>query len=304
MMRVATRFRLNTSHLTPEELARHLHDLDVLFQDQGKTLPVVLDLQGAKVRIGQYPRVSQVPQKIELKYANESQTPDVIPIPHESVFQQAQVGDRLHLNDRKVMLKIIEKPAADRMIAVCLQSGELGPRKGLNCQEKAFELARVSQKDRDCIAIGNHFPWAEYAISFLCDGTEADLYRPLTAGRRLIAKIERPAALRNLTVIDEQFDELWLCRGDLGSELPLRELGAAQEAFVARFPDLHCPKILAGEVLGAMVYAPFPSRSEIVHLHDAFQRGFAGFVLSDETATGAQVPEVIRFLDAFFATEI
>ncbi|HNW36570.1 MAG TPA: pyruvate kinase, partial [Candidatus Ozemobacteraceae bacterium] len=121
-----------------------------------------------------------------------------------------------------------------------------------------------------------------------------------TGARRLIAKIERPAALEKAEAIDACFDELWLCRGDLGAEAELRDLGRLQAGFVAQFPRLRHPKILAGEVLGSMVTSSLPSRSEIVHLHDALAAGFDGIVLSDETASGSHVDDVISFLKYYF----
>lgn len=300
LARVATCFRLNVAHLTPEKLERILRQISERFTIWGKVIPVVLDLQGAKLRIGSYPAVSSPPAEVELVQAFESADPAVIPVPHESIFRQTNPGDLLLLNDRKVVLRVRSKPAADRMFAETLQGGELGPAKGINSPDHAFELARVAPVDFTAIEIGNRFPFVEYAVSFVGDGSEADLFRPLIDGRRLIAKIERRSAFGNMPAIDRAFDEHWLCRGDLGADVGLRELGAMQEAFVAMFPRLTKRKILAGEVLGSMITAPHPSRSEVVHLHDVQRAGFHGIVLSDETARGRYLAEVVSFLQSHF----
>lgn len=300
LARVATRFRLNVAHLTPEKLDRLLRRIADRFTVWGKVIPVVLDLQGAKLRIGSYPSVSAPPTKVELVLALESADPAVIPVPHESVFRRTETGDLLVLNDRKVVLRVTGKPSADRMFAETLQAGELGPAKGINSPDRVFELARIAPVDHTAIEIGNPFPFVEYAVSFVGDGTEAALFRPLTGDRRLIAKIERRAAFAAMPVIDRAFDEHWLCRGDLGAEVGLRELGAMQEAFIALLPSLLRPRILAGEVLGSMTAAPHPSRSEIVHLHDIERAGFDGIVLSDETACGRHLPDVVAFLQEQF----
>ena len=303
MADVATAFRLNTGHMNASELEKTLLRLDKLFEERGKVLPVILDLQGAKLRIGKFPRVTSLPEQVTLCLAEESSNPAVIPILHESVFRQTQSGDLLYLNDRKVIVRVMEKTSETSMKAERIQDGALSSGKGLNFPDRVFELARVTESDRQTISIGNRFPFVEYAVSFVDAGQEASLFRPLTGTQKLIAKIERQSALNHVREIDAQFDELWLCRGDLGAEADLRELGRLQREFAGQFPTLQKPKILAGEVLGSMIRSPFPSRSEIVHLSDALHAGFDGFVLSDETACGSYVPEVLRFLNDFFLHE-
>lgn len=297
---VATRFRLNTSHISSDRLRESLSEIERIFHDTGRVMPVVLDLQGAKVRIGRYPAVGGVPSKVELRFAEASEAPAVIPVPHESVFDKTAVGDVVHLNDRRVILRITGRKGPNSFEADCIRSGPLSSNKGFNCENRAYELVRLSPRDAEAISIGNEFPFVEYAISFVLDGIEADLFRPHTGNRRLVAKIERPAAIDRLAQIDALFDETWLCRGDLGAEADLRDLGALQARYVAAFSALRRPKILAGEVLGSMTAAPFPSRSEIVHLHDILAAGFDGFVLSDETASGSHVSDVISFLKYYF----
>lgn len=299
--RVATRFRLNTSHMSGDQLTEKLSELERLFRQGDWFLPVVLDLQGAKVRIGRYPAVDAVPSKVELRLAAMSDLPEMIPVPHESVFRKTVAGDVVHLNDRKVILRVVGRKGPDSFEAECLRSGPLSSNKGFNCENRAYELVSLSERDSSAIRIGNAFPFVEYAVSFVLDGREAELFRPHTATRRLIAKIERPAALAHIAAIDPLFDETWLCRGDLGAEAELRDLGRLQSEYIAAFPGLRHPKILAGEVLGSMVTSPLPSRSEIVHLHDILQAGFDGIVLSDETAAGKYIPDVITFLEYYFS---
>jgi len=301
MTRVATRLRLNASHLSPEQLGSRLAALARLFGETGRTLPVVIDLQGAKVRIGAYPAGGVPPATVQLHLAERSEDVAVIPVPHESVFALTEVGDVLHLDDRRVVLRVVEQLAPDRLLATCVRPGALGPAKGLSCPGRAYELARVTPRDLQAIEAGNRFPFVEYAVSYVLDGREAAPLRAAVGQRRLVAKVERPAALAALPALDRQFDELWLCRGDLGAEVSLVELGRLQAEFARALPGLRCPGILAGEVLGSMVRSPLPSRSEIVHLWDTLHQGFKGFVLSDETAVGGHVASVLQFLEEFFA---
>ncbi|MFZ2959624.1 MAG: pyruvate kinase [Candidatus Ozemobacteraceae bacterium] len=303
MCRIATRFRLNTGHISGERLRELLDRLSMLFTRLGRALPVVLDLQGAKIRIGEYPSVEHVPSFVTLRLGTSSDDPSVIPVPHACIFRETQPGDLLHVNDRRVILRVTERLDEHSLRAECLQQGPLSSRKGLNSPGREFPLDAISSADRGSIDIGNQYPFVEYAVSFVRDGLEAQFFRAETATRKLIAKIERPAALSSLVQIDQTYDEHWLCRGDLGAEIDIRNLGKTQKTFVDAFPTLRKPKILAGEVLGSTVCLPFPTRSEIVHLYDSLLAGFDGFVLSDETAQGHHVPEVLNFLEHFFKEE-
>ncbi len=97
--------------------------------------------------------------------------------------------------------------------------------------------------------MGLQYDYVAFACSFVFDGTEAEHLRPLTQNRRLIAKIERPESMQFFQEIDRNFDELWFCRGDLGTQAGLKVLGALPANFVAQFPQLSKPKFIAGQVL-------------------------------------------------------
>jgi pyruvate kinase len=100
----------------------------------------------------------------------------------------------------------------------------------------------------------------------------------------VIAKIERREAIESLARIEETADDLWICRGDLGAQLGLE----AMAGFLARFrpADHPRPVYVAGQVLEHLTEHPAPTRSEACHLFDLVFRGYAGVVLSDETAVG------------------
>lgn len=299
----ATSLRLNVAHLTAEQLKNWLKRLVALRSLVGRDFRIALDLQGAKVRIGQFPEVLELPASVELFYGEHSSSPRRIPVPNNSVFANTSPGDRLLLNDSKVVIEITDK-SEQLLQGRVEQNGPLSSGKGLNSPDRVFELARVMPGDAAAIEMSRHILDLDYAISFVADGHEYDLFRPLAGnGHRLIAKIEQRAAIERLKAIDASFDELWFCRGDLGAEVGLKELGVMQQRFVNAIAGLQHPCLLAGEVLGSMVSMPRPSRAEVVQLHDAMNSGFAGLVLSDETACGSHVAAVLNFVRFFFADD-
>jgi pyruvate kinase len=299
MSRIADGFRLNVAHLDAASLERWLKKLVALREKCQRQFQIILDLQGAKVRIGRYPAVETVPERVRLVAAEISDDPAVIPVPSASVFAGTSAGDRLLLNDRRVIVRVTAKKS-DCLLAEVEQNGPLASGKGLNSPDRVFEMARVTANDRAAILLSREIEQIAYAVSFVADGSEAGLFRPMTGAAPLIAKIEQREAFRHLDVINREFAELWLCRGDLGAEAGLKQLGTLQRQFVAAMGNCEAkPALLAGEVLGSMVRMPIPGRAEVVQLDDAMHCGFAGIVLSDETACGSQVPAVVNFLADF-----
>ncbi|HNV71056.1 MAG TPA: pyruvate kinase, partial [Candidatus Ozemobacteraceae bacterium] len=269
--------------------------------ESGAALSVTLDLQGAKVRIGSFPYEHLTAGPVELHFGWEFRDPRVIPVPFACIFEQTAPGDELLLNDGRVRLRIQSQPEAHTLRAECVQPGKLSTSKGLNRPSCPYRLSTVSLRDQESIRIGLEFPFVDFAVSFVTSKSEAAIYRPLTGSRRLIAKIERLPALQALSELDQAYDELWLCRGDLGTEVEPYRLGELQAGFARELKRLRKPCLLAGEVLGSMLYQPVPTRSEMVHLYDALQAGFFGIVLSDETAVGPHALQVVEFLRQFQA---
>jgi len=115
----------------------------------------------------------------------------------------------------------------------------------------------------------------------------------------LIAKLERGPAMADSARIARSANELWLCRGDLGAELGLKEMAEAAARFSEQIPRLPVPAIMAGQVLEHMSEHPTPTRSEVCYLHDTLARGYQGFVLSDETAIGKYPVESCRIAGMF-----
>lgn len=282
----AERFRLNTSHLTLIELEAWLNRLWHFFQKKGAPLPVILDLQGAKMRIGKFPTGALYTSTVTLFLGQESNNPQHIPVPYVAFFEAIKPEDIISLNDAKVKLEITQV-IKDRAEANVLISGPLDSFKGINRAIQPLPFTQTSEKDAQIIAMGLEYPFTQFACSFILDGTEATRLRPLIADRLLIAKIERPEAMSHLAIIESHFDEIWFCRGDMGSHTGFSQLGKVQETFVRYTCRSKKTKFLAGQVLEHMTHFPEPTRSEVVHLYDAIKAGFDGIVLSDETAIGA-----------------
>ena len=295
LLEVADRFRLNTSHMSAADLSNRLLKLNNIFKKTGHKIPVVIDLQGSKMRIGRYPTVESIPEKTVLLFGETSDSVKNIPVPHKILFQVLNPGDILFLNDAKITLEVIEVKK-NRAEAVTLRNGPLSSNKGLNRKKHPVPFHELSKKDIDMIRLSKEYDFTEYAFSFAYDGEEVNKIRSYAENHRIIAKIERPEALDNIELIDRSYDEIWLCRGDLGAQAGIFELGRLQAFFASQIQNFKSDCFLAGQVLEHMTHFQEPTRSEVVHLYNAEKNGFKGIVLSDETAIGKNLDAVSTFL--------
>lgn len=270
-------FRINSSHVAADDLCTWFGKIRAVTPAH----PVVVDLQGAKLRLGRFPERAIAPGA-RVRFAL---TPDEgeIPLPHPEVFAAAKVGDNLSLDDDRVHMRV-ESVSSSTLDAVALNDAVLKARKGVTIAEHPPVLEDFTEDDLAVLRAATRCPDVSFAVSFVSDGRELTWLRRRIQGCPVIAKIERREALQNLRRIEETADDLWLARGDLGSQIGLE--GMAN--FIARFrPEEHPrPVYMAGQVMEHLTSHPEPTRTEACYLYDIVFRGFAGVLLSDETAVG------------------
>jgi len=293
----ARRFRLNGSHLTPDELTTWLGRIAALPRGP---VPVVVDLQGAKMRLADYPTTPALAAAVELVCTDAPPTdPAVLPIPHQRLFNALAVGDELSLNDDRVRL-VVTAVGRDVARASVVRNGPCSAGKGVNRRSHPIELDELLARDRTLVAAAERFSFVTFALSFVHSSRDAALVRACTE-RPVAAKIERSEAMADLPAIAAAFDEVWFCRGDLGAQAGLAELGPLQVAFERIMPAFTRPSLLAGQILEHMTVHGTPTRAEVVALHHARLAGWSGVVLSDETAVGRHPTAVADLLDLLLA---
>ena len=289
----ATALRINTSHLFVEELAAWLREVGSV------PLPIILDLQGSKWRLGDCgPVALSQGERVVLVHSDSSQ--GELPVPHLDFFRAAEVSDgTILLNDAKVELRV-ERNRPKRMEAVVTRGGQITSFKGITFSRSRFRTESLSDKDARIIADTRGLPSVRYALSYVKDAAEMERYRSLIGDEtHLIAKLERPDAVAEADAIARSANELWLCRGDLGAELGLRDMAEAAHELSSRVESFSVPVLLAGQVLEHMTEHETPTRAEVCSLYDALRAGYRGVVLSDETAIGRHPVESCRLAAMF-----
>jgi len=302
----STAFRLNTSHLTLDQLRDWLNQLEPFLAACQPRPPLVLDLQGSKWRVGQFDPITLVAgQTVQLILGDSATRSDQLPVPHPDFFQAAAqttggaaVGDEIILNDAKIKLTI-GSTTATTITAIVKLGGEISAHKGITYARSAYRRETLSDKDRAIVEQTRHLPNVRYAVSYVKDAVEMKFYRALIGSAYLIAKLERQPAVDECAAIAANADELWVCRGDLGAELGLRGMAKAVHQITAQVRDLPVPVIIAGQVLEHMTDHATPTRAEVCQLHDALAAGYRGCVLSDEAAMGRYPIESVRIAAMF-----
>ncbi len=292
----ATDFRLNTSHLSLDSLWGWLERLGPFLGRAGSSVSLVLDLQGSKWRLGQFPSFSlREGETVTLLHAAESTRAGFLPVPHADFFRAApQSSAEIILNDAKSRLAVVSMEP-DTIQARVTLGGEIAPRKGITFAASTFRTEALSDQDLAIFAQTRDLDFVAYAVSYVKDTEEMQRYRSMFGpSARLIAKLERGLAMAEAGQISGFANCLWVCRGDLGAELGMKGMAEAVSRFSSLVKRMPVPAVLAGQVLEHMTGHAAPTRSEVCYLYDALQAGYQGFVLSDETAIGGYPVESCR----------
>jgi pyruvate kinase len=294
-------FRLNTSHLSLAELDLWLERLQNFFASQNDKVPVVLDLQGSKWRLGAFdPCELVVGQHLELVLASALEGKNTLPVPHEDFFEAAcQSKTEIVLNDAKVRLRL-ESAGREYAKVVVTQAGPVSSGKGITFTDSDYRIDTLKEKDRRILEHTQNLDFVRYAISYVRDAAEMARYRSFVDSKAyLIAKLERQPAVDEAHEIAASADELWLCRGDLGAELGMPAMAETVYGFMEHVGKAGTAVLLAGQVLEHMCTTPIATRAEICNLYDILSRGYTGVVLSDETAIGRYPLEACRTAASF-----
>jgi pyruvate kinase len=288
-----TAFRLNASHMAVPELARRA----AAIRSAAPGCRLVVDLQGAKMRLGHFvAREVQTGGQVRFSLRGHE---DAIPLPHREIFESIRSGETLSCDDDRLRFRT-ESIGADTLDTVVLVGGILQPRKGVNVLEHPVSLRDVSEFDLECIQATADLDGITFAFSFMSDGRESPWIRQRRPGCAVIGKVERREAIENLASIARAVESVWVCRGDLGAQLG----SAAMARWISEFNPCAqpCPVLMAGQVLEHLTTHATATRSEVCHLYDLIARGYAGFVLSDETAIGTDPIRAVSTLHHLIAS--
>ncbi len=297
-------FRLNFSHGTHDDHAARIamiRDLETKFD---RPIGILADVQGPKLRVGQFGggRVQlQTGQEFRLDLSPTPGDVRRVQLPHPEIIAAAQIGTTLLLDDGKLRLRVT-RVRPDHLETEVAVGGALSDRKGVNVPDIVLPIPALTVKDRADLAFALEAGVDYIGLSFVQRPEDVAEAREIAAGRAwIMTKVEKPQALDSLEEIIRLSDAVMVARGDLGVELPPEEVPLAQKRIVRMARQMGRPVVVATQMLESMITAPTPTRAEASDVATAVFDGADAVMLSAETAAGQFPFEAVNFMDRIIA---
>jgi pyruvate kinase len=297
-------FRLNFSHGSHAEHRERYEAIRQVERDTGRPIGVLADLQGPKLRVGTFaegPVTLEAGASFRLDLEEAPGDAGRARLPHPEIFAALHPGAELLLDDGKIRLMVdhCSPEFAETRVVI---GGRLSERKGVNVPGVVLPLSALTEKDRGDLDFALELGADWVALSFVQRPDDLDEVRRITGGRaRLVAKLEKPAAVEQLDAIVERTDALMIARGDLGVELATERVPIVQRAALRACRAAGKPAIVATQMLESMIEAPTPTRAEASDVATAIYDGADAVMLSAESAAGRYPVPAVRIMDSIIA---
>jgi pyruvate kinase len=294
--------RLNFSHGSHDDHAAVFQTVrDIQTESGWRTLAIVADLQGPKLRVGEIDAPLVVEDGDELIVAGEdSATGDDLPVAPSVIGDVLQEGHDVLIDDGLVRLRV-ESVENGRARCTVIVGGVIGPHKGVNLPGVPLPIPALTRKDLDDLEFALELGVDYVALSFVRSAADVrDLRRLLEerdAPTHVIAKIEKAEAVDALDDILAETHAVMVARGDLGVEIGPESVPLIQKRIIERSLRLGVPVITATQMLESMVHQAEPTRAEASDVANAILDGTSAVMLSGETAVGEYPVEAVQVMD-------
>lgn len=293
-------FRLNFSHGTHKDHENIVKTIRKIEKDLGRPIGIIADLQGPKLRIGEFENGKiSLSKDMTIRFDLDSSpgTEKRVHLPHPEVFEVLEKDSLIFLDDGKVRARVTKKGKG--YVEAVIRSGtELSNRKGLNIPGAIIPIPALTDKDHKDLdaALKMGVDWI--AQSFVQTPKDVEETRQIIGDQAaLMVKLEKPSALEHLDEIIDLADGVMLARGDLGVEIPPENVPATQKRVVQKLRDKGKPVIVATQMLESMIENARPTRAEASDVATAVYDGADGVMLSAETAAGEYPLRAVEIMD-------
>ena len=293
-------FRLNFSHGSHEDHRARFNAIRALEAEVNHPIAILQDLQGPKIRLGAVSggkMVLERGQTVRMVLGKDTTEPNTLALPHKEIFDALMPGHHLLIDDGKVRVKVVRM--IDQGVEVeVINGGPVTDRKGVNLPDTVLDLSPITEKDRADLAFGLELGVDWVAFSFVQRPADLIEAHGLVGGRAgVMAKIEKPSALKHFDELVRLADAIMVARGDLGVEIPPEDVPGAQKDLVRACRMAGKPVIIATQMLESMITAPTPTRAEASDVATAIYDGADAVMLSAESASGQYPVEAVEIMD-------
>jgi len=295
--------RLNFSHGTHEDHAHNIQRVRRAAHREGRTVCILQDLQGPKIRTGlleqRKPVLLKTGSIVTITPDDSPGNPTRISTTFPDLARELSAGARILLSDGLIELRV-RSTRGKNVLCDVINGGMLGEHKGINLPGVALSIPALTEKDRKDLEFGLRSGVDAVALSFVRTAADVKAVKQIIASHSsdipVIAKLEKPQAIDHLEDILEAADGVMVARGDLGVELAPEKVPVIQKHVIRRAAAWRKPVITATQMLESMVENPRPTRAEASDVANAIFDGTDAVMLSAETASGKYPRESVSIM--------
>lgn len=293
--------RINFSHGSHAEILETIQLVKDLRKEKNCSVAILADLQGPKLRVGTVEDNRVLLEKdAEVIITTKSVigTAMKVSINYDLFPQDAQIGEKILLDDGKLHLEVIGNDGKEEVTCRVVQGGILSSNKGVNLPNTKISLPSLTPKDREDLefALSHEVDWI--GLSFVRTARDViELKQHIKqkgTHTKVIAKIEKPEAIRQIDDIIKEADAIMVARGDLGVEIPMQNVPLIQKMLVKKSLKNAKPVIIATQMMESMIENITPTRAEVNDVANAVLDGADAVMLSGETSVGRHPVAVIE----------
>ncbi|MGE5297985.1 MAG: pyruvate kinase [Acidobacteriaceae bacterium] len=278
--------RLNFSHGNYESFEQLIKNIRTVAERTNTLITIIQDLHGPKIRVGSLSE----PLKVKIGQTviiGKDFTLDT------EVAKSIRPKQRILIEDGLIEMEV-EKIVGDKIYCIALSPGKILPRKGVNLPRTKLKIPILTKKDIDDLKFGLKHGVDYVALSFVRSREDVTnlrrlikRYNPKSQDEpKIIAKIEKPEAVKNFDSILSVSDAIMVARGDLGVEMPENQVPIIQKTIIRKCLQASKPVIVATQMLDSMIRNPRPTRAEVSDVANAVIDQTDCVMLSGETAFG------------------
>ena len=299
-------FRINFSHSNYSEAENKISLIRKLSEKHKINISILADLQGPKLRIGKIKENSNVKKNDVVTFSSEKAfigDSKKAYMNYQNFAKDVSVGEKVLLDDGKLIFKVIETDNKYLVKAKVIQGGSLSSNKGVNLPNTKISLPALTKKDKEdaIFAIRKKVDWI--ALSFVRNKKDLEELKGLIDKFSkykipIISKIEKPEAIKNISDIISNSDGIMVARGDLGVEIPAAEVPLVQKKLVLEAKKARIPVIIATQMMESMIDSRTASRAEVNDVANSVMDGADAVMLSAETSVGQFPVEVVKSISS------
>ena len=285
--------RINFSHGDWDTHLEVIKNIRQANEELGSNVAILGDLQGPKLRIGEVENNKMLLEDGDTMILTTEATlssGNTIYVKYSTLARDVKVGERVLLDDGKLELEFTKRVDSSTVEARVINGGYLSSNKGFNLPSSDMSVASLTEKDRKDLEfiMENDLDWV--ALSFVRSAQDIQelkgILRKNNCEAHVVAKVEKPQAVKNIDEIIEATDAVMVARGDLGVEMPMEQVPMIQKKIVSKCIDASTPVIIATQMMESMITSPTPTRAEANDVANAVMDGADAVMLSAETSVG------------------